>query len=558
MNRKGENMHFSDYVGNEYMEWHEGQVIIINAPTGSGKSSFVEENFKEHAFTMGKRILYVTNRVLLRNQMIERQKQRICDEAMTPKPFWLNFKRGEEGNLVFVTYQQIEHALLFGYRQAVEYFASFDIAIADECHYFLTDSIFNPNTIVSFQFLLSTYKNRQIIFMSATMRNFYGILINYLNRATSQSDLFYEGMFPAFKYYEMQADYTGVEFDYITENREIAKKVENFPDDGKILIFVSSIAEGKEIRDLLKTVVPLDQIFLFSSQSVKTEKGAGVREELVAEEKFSYRVLISTALLDSGVNIVDESVKYIFLLQTNEEEAVQMLGRRRRSPGESLYVCLHARSQAYFKKIYNRLNYEINYMNTICRQEMFNREYFDIIIAKDFYNLEKAEVLRKFVAMDMQKNAFNRYFINEFSCQRMYQLMEEARVIVNEFDMLDNGAYLFRQGGWFALDESTLKFLTPQTYLEQIVEYVQIYCDLEMNRDTFDQFRTALMPLLHQADRKMFPKKTELAKWQKMNHFFSKYMLPFCIHMTPKTKTSDRAYLIKKSAEGLIYETEEK
>lgn len=549
-------MYFENFIGEDFLEWREGQVIIINAPTGCGKSSFIEGRFKENALLTRKRILYCTNRIILKNQMIERQNRRIFSERMMQEAFFLNYKPREEGNFFIVTYQEIENAILYGNRRAIEFFSSFDIAIADECHYFISDAIFNPNTIVSFEFLMFYYRNRQLIFMSATMRNFYGILINYINRATRQTDRFVEGMFPAFRYYDIKTDYTGITFDYIMENKELIKKISSFPDQGKILIFVSSILEGKEVKGLLKKIIPSQDIFLLTSESVETEKGTSIRDELISEQRFSCRVLIATALVDTGINIVDEDVKYIFLFQNDEEEAIQMLGRRRRMSGEPLYVCLHGRSQLYFKRKYNQLRYEINYLNYVCKQEKYDREYFNIFIAKDFYQKEKAEVLKKFVGMNMQRNVFCRYFVNEFSCQRMYQLQEEYRTISNAFDEMDAGAFLFWQSKWFGLDQENIRSLTPQTYLEQISEYVQIYIDKEMKKEEFDQFRKALMPLLHQADRKKFPKKTELSKWQKLNDFFSENMLPFVIQMNPKANDAERTYVIQKAEMGLSYEQE--
>lgn len=546
-------MKVKEAVGNEYWNWKEGQIIVINAPTGSGKSTFIETEFKNFALQSGKRILYCTNRVMLKNQMLERQNARILEEEMRPKPFWQTFWKMEYGNFQIITYQQIEAAVLHNNSQAIDFFRSFDIVIADECHYFLADSNFNPNTIVSFEFILTNFKNRQIIFMSATMRNFYGLLLNYLSHRNSQNDLYVRNMFQEFKYYEIEPDYTGIDFGWVIKNEEIEEKIAAIPSDKKIIIFVSSIREGKEIEKIVKKAVQSDEVFLFTSNSVKTEKGEKVRDELVKNQKFSQRVLIATALLDTGVNIIDADVQYIFLLQNNEEEAIQMLGRRRRNPGELLYVFLHARSQVYFKKLYQQLKNEMEYIRYICNFERANREYFDVQIAKEFYVTEKAEILKKFIGMNAYSYAPWRYFVNELSVQRICQQMEEFATIIAEFDEKEAAAYLHYQGRWFGYGEDALKFQVPHTYLEQIAEFMSVKADYSMGIDEFNLFRSSLMPLLHQADGKMFPKMTENAKWQKLNDFFAKNNLPFTIQMVPKNKDKERSYIVRNMYGGLIH-----
>lgn len=545
-------MEVKKVIGDEYKSWREGQIIIIDAPTGSGKTTFVEEIFKNFALHSGKRILYCTNRILLKNQMQERQNARILEEEMRPKPFWQTFWRGEHGNYVIVTYQQIEAAVLHNNVQAINFLSSFDIAIVDEAHYFVTDSNFNPNTIVSFDFLISNYKNRQMIFMSATMRNFYGILLNFLSRRDSCGDLYVKNMFTEYKKYDVEADYSGIEFDCVMKNDEIAEKITAIPKDKKILIFVSSIREGKEIEKILNTVLPHNETFLLTSNSVKSEKGEKVRDELVMKQKFSQRVLIATALLDTGVNIIDDDVQYIFLFQNNEEETIQMLGRRRRKPGQSLYVCLHARSQVYFKKLYQKYKYEWQYICYVCNQERMNRVYFDVLIAKEFYSAEKAEILKKFIGMNTYVNASYRYFVNGLSVDRILQQMEEFATIIAEFEDKESLAYLLYQGRWFGFGEDVLKFKIPKTYLEQITEFVGTKLNYWMTVEEFNLFRSSLMPLLHQADGKMFPKMTENAKWQKLNDFFAKNELPFTIKMQPKKKGAERSYIIQNLYGGLI------
>ena len=184
-------MYFDESIGENYLEWRDGQIILIDAPTGCGKTTFFENTYKNYALADGKRILYCTNRIVLRDQMLERQRMRIIEEEekLQNASLWEYSRRREWGNFCITTYQAIETAIVTNNQKDCIFFSGFDILIADECHYFLSDSTFNTNTVQSFEFILRNYRNRRLIFMSASMGNFYSILINYLNQTAQNSFL---------------------------------------------------------------------------------------------------------------------------------------------------------------------------------------------------------------------------------------------------------------------------------------------------------------------------------------------------------------------------------
>ena len=70
-------MYISDFVKNDYKEWKGGESIFIEAPTGSGKTTFVLNELVNEAMRGGQEVLYVSNRYLLKEQvkkkMLERQ-----------------------------------------------------------------------------------------------------------------------------------------------------------------------------------------------------------------------------------------------------------------------------------------------------------------------------------------------------------------------------------------------------------------------------------------------------------------------------------------------------
>lgn len=543
-------MYFSDFIGSDYKTWRAGQIIILDVPTGSGKTTFFETTYKDYAFSQRKRILYLVNRIVLQKQMLERQRKRVSDweQYLETQPFWMHDLRKEPGNFVITTYQTLEMALVTNNVADINYFNSFDIVVADESHYFIADSLFNPNTVHSFEFLVQNYRNRQLIFMSATMQNLYPILAVYLNQTSAQSFLAKEGMFESYVYTRIEPDYGGYHFLWFYHNQEIVQIISELPSDEKILIFVSSIAEGKEIRSILKKNMPGGDVFLYSSESAYSEHGQELEAELVTEQKFSHRVLLATAKLDVGVNIFDSNVKHIFILLDNAESMIQMLGRRRIQADETIKVYLHARDRLFFSRRLSQLRYQMRYVNYVLYQ--LSQPYADIFMSAEFYDEKKAAALRKFTGIWRGLYAGRRYFYNWLSLRRMGELAAEYEAILSEFDTNGPDAYILRQGHWLGLPENHEYFLMPSTYAENIAAFMDTYAGTALEAEQFNEFRKKLMPILHAADRVAFPKTTELAKWQKINSFFEKNQLPFAIKMYPKSKNCNRRYEILKISES--------
>ncbi len=543
-------MYFADFIGDGYEEWQKGQVIILDVPTGSGKTMFCETTFRKYAFSQGKRILYLVNRITLREQMLERQKKRVIEweQHLETQSFWMHDLKKEPGNFVITTYQTLEMALVTNNVPDINYFNSFDIVVADEAHYFLADSLFNPNTVHSFEFLVQNYRNRQLIFMSATMQNLYPILAVYLNQTAAQSFLAKEGMYEPYIYKRVEPDYSGYNFLWFYHHQEMVQIISELPGDEKVLVFVSSIAEGKEIKSLLKKIMPGGDVFLYSSESADSEHGQELETELVTEQKFSHRVLLATAKLDAGVNIFDSNVNHIFILLDNMESMVQMLGRRRIQAGETTNVYLHARDRLFFSRRLSQLKFQLRYVNYVMYQ--MSQPYADIFIATEFYDEKKAAVLRKFIGVWRNLYANSRYFCNWLSLRRMGELAAEYEAILEEFDTNGPDAYILHQGHWLGLPENHAYFTVPSTYIDNIAAFMSTYEGVTLKVEQFNEFRKQLMPILHAADRVTFPKTTELAKWQKINSFFEKNQLPFAVKMYPKSKNCDRRYEILKISES--------
>lgn len=179
---------------NNTSKWSNTNSIIINAPTGSGKTYFVLNRLLPHALENNKTVAYFTNRTTLKEQLLSDLKNKSDTE-----------KRDYANHIVVVNYQELcgimnsgeyEHSDPAIKRQGrtaqelAEFIRTADYLILDEAHYFISDCDFNDSINACTDVLIDLrYNNPQAvwIFMTATT-DYLGLwLIYFFARIEEQS-----------------------------------------------------------------------------------------------------------------------------------------------------------------------------------------------------------------------------------------------------------------------------------------------------------------------------------------------------------------------------------
>lgn len=299
-----ENIEFiSEYLISRVRYWHYGDYIFVNAGTGTGKTTFIEQLAIKGNFN----ILILTNRTANRLQIKNHLK--------------LNKNHYPRSTVDVISYQTLENEM----NLTSQFLDMYDFVVLDEVHYFLSDADFNPKTNLSFEKIIHSHNSIKIC-MSATITQ---ILLYFARKLGDyyKNDLL---AIQKIKIYELKR--SSLIINNIIEFNDFSKDLipQILNDEDKWLIFVDKKEKGQEIyHQLIKKLG--DDVVYIDREAVDT--GIKIQKstfrDLVDDEIFYQRVLITTKLLDNGINIRSKKLKKIVCFENNPIELIQMIGRKR-------------------------------------------------------------------------------------------------------------------------------------------------------------------------------------------------------------------------------------
>ena len=336
----------TDIIGDEYREWTRGSVVLLTAPTGSGKTTFVFKKLLPYVIAQKGKMLYLVNRTVLKKQLegdLKKEKNAILLENATAlKPI--------NEYITIMTYQQLERQIMaVGPYETQKKLKGVGVVVYDECHYFYNDSSFNTYTEVSYDLLRYIFRESIQIFMSATMENVEPFI---------EKRVYQEYGYRVFQRnplkYGVCENYEYVTLKVFNDIQEIEKIIMNQQDKQKWLIFTDSIEAGKKLQKTLSEKVdePGDVGFLDANYD-QDEEGREIVEEISEKQRTRKRVLIATAVIDNGVSFHDYELRNLVILADTKESFIQMLGRKRSDDQNvTVYICRRDRNHFLW-----RLNY---------------------------------------------------------------------------------------------------------------------------------------------------------------------------------------------------------
>lgn len=378
-------MYVSEAIGEDYKQWRDGDYVFIDAPTGTGKTTFIYEKIIVKALEDDLNVLLISNRIALNMQ----QKRKIYDIINEHKPEALGTLKKDKinkntifiGPVCVITYQSLYSIFSSGrlksdkngkkVRKIKDWTSKLRYAVFDEIHFLYADAEFNSFCGYLVNYIPYVFKQVIRIYITATSWDIIDYIQKY-EESTYKLNIYnpikqiknerFNILSQEFHFHHhiIKPDYSKYElkfFDLETsskaaiaaklvpgasdndsliskaklQNKRISKAaaVLNIMDpppskDNKWIVFVDSKDEGKALKKLLKEAgVSAAYVDRDTSEPQK------VRNDIIQYEKFSQPVLITTQVLDNGINICDEAVKNIVVFYTDRTEFIQALGRKR-------------------------------------------------------------------------------------------------------------------------------------------------------------------------------------------------------------------------------------
>lgn len=522
----GSKKYISQEIGEEYKEWRERDIIQIMAPTGTGKSTFIFYELLNRAIKEEKKILYLVNRKILKEQM-EKELDRKVVRTLREEHGDIDIQKHIHIN----TYQHIEKTIkLNGVTTLMQKFSEYDFAVYDECHYFYTESNYNTNTQLSYEFLRNAFAKKIQIFMSATMDDIETEIEkwkpanifpnekreNYWAEVMNSVDAIYEKN--KNKKYMIKKDYEYIKIQGFANVDELGALIHE--SKKKWLVFTDSKEKGISLKKQLIESKNIEQegIVYIDADYENDEDAKNAVLEIKEKQKCSKKIIITTSVMDVGISFHDINLQNIVVLADTKDEFIQMLGRKRKDNQKvDVYICkrnlkhftmrfqyvekvlefydnFRDQFEAMYKRAYNddvhvisgymHLFYKENYcrLNNFSYSVILNRQ--QKIMEEIMNNSKMYENARKIC-----------YFIdglitvNCFSVKRLRDLKDYYLDMIEKLE-IDENAFFKQQLQWLGMDEERIensmigiKDSLSHNYKAELKENVDTILDKEMTKD---------------------------------------------------------------------------
>ncbi len=281
----------------EIRKWNK-DIVTVSAGCGAGKSYFVKNILYEIAKEKGKKILMLIHRSNPVDQFIDELE-----------------RDGKTKYIDVLTYQSIENTLT---EKGSYDYSDYMYIVADEFHYFTSDSTFNISTDLSFYSIFNQTKATRI-FMSATGDEMMGVLKSEMDRQNIKKKI---------KQYRVQPSFRHIRsLTFFFDKEDISDLINRWLlTNDKAIIFLNDSKLAYKLYTKYKDI----SLFLCSKSNPLYKKVDKEKiEQMLKREKFEEKFLITTSCFDAGANINDTDVTKIVADIRDIDSLIQCLGRKR-------------------------------------------------------------------------------------------------------------------------------------------------------------------------------------------------------------------------------------
>lgn len=337
--------------------------------------------------------------------------------------------------------------------------------IMDECHFFVADSLFNEMCGYYLDEVVWRFSKAIRIYLTATSWDVLYPIADAEKRRYHEfvKSPYWQPPRTILRYY-FPRNFDNYRLNFIEGIDELSLQIEAKKDE-KWLVFIDNREKGRMLASKLS--VKCDYIDAES-------KGSAAWKYIVEQERFEQQVLITTSVLDNGVNISDETLKNIAIFTDNRTSLIQMLGRKRCSKSETvnLWVCDIPQSKAV--KHYNDLQYWYSWFELFdcCHNESDRHKLTNRIWYSDNPKLRKLFNLGK-----------GRLYVNEMARFSIKRKLDFYRRIVE-------GEITFQNAVQQWLDKPVEQ---PQRYIDKLTAFCKEHLGTYLSEHNCQELRLLIV-----------------------------------------------------------------
>jgi hypothetical protein len=487
INKNLKTNYVSTGIGEDYKKWIPENPVFISAQTGYGKNYFIENIIIKNTIETTKKILIISNRLCTNRQ----EKIRICKltscedylEDYTPKGL---DKVERFKNVRLVTYQKLEAYLNDPLK--LNEFSQYDIVIQDEVHYYILDSPFNNKTYKTLKKSIEVFKNSIRIYMTSTPSEVFSSILSEEKKLNYNynyiiSSILNQPIDPylfrrKFLYYNFKRNYDYILPRYFASKEELLDLINNDSSPYKWLIFINSRATAQKFKEKINTN---STVFISSESKNSKDLDGKTYNEIINLEKFSCKILLTTSVLDNGINLKDKLLKNIVIFSYDKTEFIQILGRKRILDNEKVNLFLYS----------GKVN-ELNTKLSIIKKQLKIIEEFkndsSTFLNKYFNNSEVHPGLFYF-------NRNSKPILNPLAEKKLWCNKSFYEEIISQLNAGNKQAFILEQLSWLDLKKSYnpslyITYVNSDTKIANFIKFLNSYCDtsLHLPSKEFDNF----------------------------------------------------------------------
>lgn len=541
------------YLKDTISFWQKYFPIILNLPTGSGKTTLILKEVIPYAIEREKQVLIVSNRIVL-DIAYKRQVAKMFG-LYEDYPDELLRKIDDYGLVKIITYQKLPK-----YLSDSAFCESIDYLVLDEVHYFTSDALFSKNTGWLLQKIPQVFSNSVRVYMSATMDEvlpyicqaelhknavsawkLYGkAIIKYKGWLSLYENLFfrkdnpliakilkeYTGYYPEPLIFKMKADYSHISLYFYSDDnvpKDIIQRSSH-----KSIWFVDNKKRGSLIANELSDTNYMDADTI--------QKDASLMNDIINNESFEAKTLVTTSVFCNGCNICDAKVKDVFIEPLDKTDIQQMIGRRRKLSGDDSFT-------AYLRipsidMLESRIRNMQKILDIIKMAKTDNDKYLNLLLNGDY----SVKNVSNIVFVKDGKLHFNQIAID--------MLLTRIVCYENLIDLLqtegEDGYCKKIAKELFDKDFTPDMIVSYRDYRAETIEWLDSLLDKTLSKEELDNFGAELIDRIQTFNREAKERKDRNLGCQAINNRLKNNNLPY------EVRHSNDSYIIVKEQSATI------